>query len=55
MFVVFSAKRRFEKTFLIYDVFGKLISENGSLQAMDEGGIKYMRQDLQGSSRVFVC
>ena len=41
-------------TFLIYDAFGKMIAEYGGLSAMDEGGVKYVLQDWQGSSRAVI-
>ena len=41
-------------TFLIYDAFGKMVAEYGGLQATDEGGVKYILQDWQGSSRAIV-
>lgn len=37
--------------FLIYDVGGKLVSEYGGLQSTDEGGVKYLMSDWQGSTR----
>jgi RHS repeat-associated protein len=37
--------------FLIYDIGGKLIAEYGGLQATDEGGVKYLLSDWQGSTR----
>lgn len=40
--------------FFIYDVGGKLISEYGGFAAMDEGGVKYVLQDWQGSSRAIL-
>lgn len=40
--------------FSIYDIFGKLIAEYGGLQATDEGGVKYVLQDWQGSTRAVV-
>ncbi len=41
-------------TFMVYDAFGKLVSEYGGLQSSDEGGIKYVMQDWQGSTRAIV-
>jgi RHS repeat-associated protein len=38
-------------TFFVYDVGGKLVAEYGGFQAMDEGGVKYVFQDRQGSTR----
>lgn len=38
-------------TFFIYDAFGKLVAEYGGLQAIDEGGVKYIFKDWQGSTR----
>ena len=40
--------------FVIYDAFGRLVAEYGGLQATDEGGVKYMLQDWQGSTRAIV-
>ena len=40
--------------FLIYDVGGKLISEYGGPQSTDEGGVKYLCSDWQGSTRAVV-
>ena len=37
--------------FTIYDAFGKLVAEYGGLQSSDEGGVKYVLQDWQGSVR----
>ncbi|MBK9438872.1 MAG: RHS repeat protein [Chloracidobacterium sp.] len=37
--------------FLIYDVGGKLVTEYGGLQSTDEGGVKYLLSDWQGSTR----
>ncbi len=41
-------------TFFIYDVGGKKVAEYGGLQATDEGGVKYVLQDHQGSSRAIL-
>ena len=41
-------------TFLIYDGFGKMVAEYGGLQSSDEGGVKYILQDWQGSSRALL-
>jgi hypothetical protein len=38
-------------TFFIYDAFGKKVAEYGGLSAMDEGGVKYVLSDWQGSTR----
>ena len=35
----------------IYDVGGKLVTEYGGLQSTDEGGVKYLLSDWQGSTR----
>lgn len=40
--------------FLIYDIGGKLVAEYGGLQSTDEGGVKYVMQDWQGSTRAVV-
>jgi len=37
--------------FFIYDAFGKKVAEYGGLQAADEGGVKYLLSDWQGSTR----
>ena len=37
-------------TFYIYDAFGKMVAEYG-IPALDEGGVKYVLRDWQGSSR----
>lgn len=41
-------------TFMVYDAFGKMICEYGGLEQTDEGGVKYVLQDWQGSSRAIV-
>ena len=41
-------------TFSIYDAGGKKVAEYGGLQSADEGGVKYILQDHQGSSRATV-
>ncbi len=41
-------------SFFIYDIGGKLVSEYGGLAAMDEGGVKYVMQDRQGSARAIL-
>jgi RHS repeat-associated protein len=38
-------------TFFIYDAFGKMVAEYGGLQGTDEGGVKYLLSDWQGSTR----
>ena len=40
--------------FLIYDIGGKLVAEYGGLQSNDEGGVKYLLSDWQGSTRAVV-
>ncbi len=40
--------------FMAYDVGGKVICEYGGLQSTDEGGVKYVLQDWQGSTRAVV-
>jgi RHS repeat-associated protein len=37
--------------FLIYDIGGKLVAEYGGKQSTDEGGVKYLLSDAQGSNR----
>jgi RHS repeat-associated protein len=37
--------------FLVYDVGGKLVAEYGGPQSTDEGGVKYLLSDWQGSTR----
>jgi RHS repeat-associated protein len=37
--------------FLVYDIGGKLVAEYGGAPAMDAGGVKYLFQDWQGSTR----
>ena len=37
--------------FAIYDVFGKMIAEYGGLNQTDDGGVKFIHQDIQGSTR----
>lgn len=41
-------------TFFIYDAFGKMVAEYGGIPALDEGGVKYVFQDWQGSTRATV-
>jgi hypothetical protein len=38
-------------TFFIYDAGGKMVAEYGGLPAQDEGGVKYLLSDWQGSTR----
>ena len=40
--------------FLIYDIGGKMVAEYGGLPATDEGGVKYLFSDWQGSTRAIV-
>ena len=40
--------------FLIYDIYGKLVAEYGGLQSNDEGGVKYVLEDQQGSTRAIL-
>jgi RHS repeat-associated protein len=40
--------------FLIYDAFGKMIAEYGGMSQSDEGGVKYVLSDWQGSTRAVV-
>ncbi len=37
--------------FLVYDAFGKLVAEYGGPEEADEGGVKFILQDIQGSTR----
>ena len=41
-------------TFVIYDAFGKLVAEYGGLAGTDDGGVRYVMQDWQGSPRAVV-
>lgn len=41
-------------TFSVYNIGGKKVAEYGGLPAADEGGVKYILQDHQGSSRAIV-
>lgn len=41
-------------SFFIYDIGGKMVAEYGGLSATDEGGVKYVLQDWQGSSRAIL-
>ena len=40
--------------FTIYDAFGKLVAEYGGLTPSDEGGVKYVLEDWQGSVRTII-
>ncbi len=40
--------------FLIYDVDGRLVAEYGGSQSSDEGGVKYILEDHQGSTRAIL-
>lgn len=40
--------------FSIYDINGKMIAEYGGLSATDEGGVRYLLKDWQGSTRAIV-
>jgi RHS repeat-associated protein len=40
--------------FLIYDASGKMIAEYGGMSQSDEGGVKYVLSDWQGSTRAVV-
>jgi RHS repeat-associated protein len=40
--------------FVIYDAFGKLVAEYGGMNSTDEGGVKYVLSDWQGSVRASV-
>lgn len=37
--------------FLVFDIGGKIVAEYGGLSATDEGGVKYVFTDWQGSTR----
>lgn len=41
-------------TFSVYDIGGKKVAEYGGLQSTDEGGVKYLLSDHQGSNRAVV-
>lgn len=41
-------------SFTIYDAFGKLVADYGSISPTDEGGVRYVLQDWQGSIRAVV-
>ncbi len=41
-------------TFFVYDINCKSVAEYGGLQSADEGGVKYLLQDFQGSTRAIV-
>lgn len=40
--------------FLIYDLGGKMVAEYGGVQMTDEGGVKYLLSDWQGSTRALI-
>ena len=40
--------------FLVYDIGGKLVAEYGGPQQTDDGGVKYVLSDWQGSTRAIV-
>lgn len=40
--------------YMVYDAFGKLVSEYGGQSNTDEGGVKYLLSDWQGSLRAAV-
>ncbi|MEP6900602.1 MAG: RHS repeat-associated core domain-containing protein [Actinomycetota bacterium] len=40
--------------FLIYDLDSRLVAEYGGLQSADEGGVKYVLEDHQGSTRAIL-
>ncbi|MFN0139554.1 MAG: RHS repeat domain-containing protein [Pyrinomonadaceae bacterium] len=40
--------------FLVFDIGGKLVAEYGGVQSTDEGGVKYLFSDWQGSTRAVV-
>jgi len=37
--------------FAVYDAFGRLVADYGGPAATDEGGVKFVQQDIQGSTR----
>jgi len=37
--------------FAVYDAFGRLVADYGGLGQTDEGGVKFVQQDIQGSTR----
>ena len=41
-------------TFSVYDIGGKKVAEYGGLQPTDEGGVKYILSDYQGSNRAVI-
>ncbi|MFN0140736.1 MAG: RHS repeat domain-containing protein [Pyrinomonadaceae bacterium] len=41
-------------TFVIYDAFGKLLADYGGISGTDDGGVRYVMQDWQGSPRAVV-
>jgi RHS repeat-associated protein len=40
--------------FLVYNAFGHLVAEYGGMSQNDEGGVKYILQDTQGSTRAIL-
>jgi RHS repeat-associated protein len=41
-------------TFFVHDAFGKMVAEYGGPQQTDEGGVRYVLSDWQGSTRATV-
>ncbi|HQZ82099.1 MAG TPA: hypothetical protein PLR83_02665 [Pyrinomonadaceae bacterium] len=39
---------------LVYDIKGNLVADYGGAQSSDEGGVKYVLTDWQGSTRAVV-
>ncbi|HMM80547.1 MAG TPA: hypothetical protein PKC65_11045 [Pyrinomonadaceae bacterium] len=37
--------------FSVYDAFGRLVADYGGATATDEGGVKFVQQDIRGSTR----
>jgi len=37
--------------FAVYDAFGRLVADYGGLTQTDEGGVKFVQQDIRGSTR----
>jgi len=37
--------------FAVYDAFGRLVADYGGATATDEGGVKFVQQDIRGSTR----
>ena len=37
--------------FAVYDAFGGLVADYGGLSQTDEGGVKFLQQDIRGSTR----